>query len=164
MKNQSEFTKLFKYEIQNRAMSYAAMQVMVRKNITPGILKWFEAYLEFEILNQNRYSPVAAKYHIDVKPEFSTKLTVSLLRLAYYIVPQKTIWNYALKETAAYVAQLERLRDIAPEEDTVFFDYVVAQEKLQVETITLRLEDDLHGATDVFKCFVSRHQSASDTQ
>ena len=161
MSKQNEFIDLFDYEIQNRAMAFGAMQTMVAKrNLAPEVLSWYQAYLALEHLTQARYAPVAAKYGIATAAKTQATLTILAARIAYYLLPELTILKQALKQTVPYVDQLKRLRELAPEDDHAFFDFVVEQEELQVEALKLRLDHKPEQATKVFEDFVEAHQTS----
>ncbi|WP_372747210.1 hypothetical protein [Litorivivens sp.] len=159
MEHRAEFLKLFEYEVQNRLMAYNGNLGMVKRKLEPEVLRWYQSYLAFETLNQERYTPVAEKFGISTAPNFKTKMEVFVGALVLRILSELSVLRYMCKETEAYVADLERLRDIAPEEDREFFDYVVAQEVMQVETLKLRLEGNPQKATEVIDKFVAQYRS-----
>lgn len=159
MEHRAEFLKLFEFEVQNRLMAYNGNLGMVKRKLEPEVSQWYQSYLAFETLNQERYTPVAEKYGIGTKLNFKTKMEVLVGALMLRILPELSVLRYMHKETVAYVADLERLRDIAPEEDKEFFDYVVAQEVMQVETLKFRLDGEPAQATKVIDSFVAQHRS-----
>ena len=91
----------------------------------------------------------------------TTTFTILTAKPAYYVIPELTTLRYALKVTAPYVNKLRKLRDIAPEEDRDFFDFVVAQEVLQVDMLELRVAGKVQESADLLRDFISAHQETT---
>lgn len=154
---QSELIDLFDYEVQNRTMAYTVYQWLTeRKNMTPDVLTWYQACFALELLTRERYAAYVEKYGLNIEARFPTRLTIWAAKTAYYVIPELTTLKQALKQTIPYVDNLKRLREIAPE-DHEFFDFVVAQEELQVEMLTLRVGGQVTESTRVLNEFIEGH-------
>ena len=160
MATQQEIFSLFDYEVQNRAMAYSVYAWMSAKDLEADSKRWYRACLSLEEITRDRYAPYVAKYGIDPAPRLRTKMTVLAAKVGYQFIPELTILKQALEQTIPYVDELKRLREIA-EEDHEFFDFVVAQEELQVEMLKLRVDGKIEESAVVLETFVEQHSTGA---
>ncbi len=152
-----EFIRLFDYEIQNRAFARNGLEAAVRKNRGDKALPFNQAYLSLEMLNQERYRPMAQKYQLDMAPRWWTQMRTSLGEVASTLMPE-TSMTAIHKATLKYIPKLEQLARLAPADDKAFFDYVVAQEKAQADAMGLFLSGSPEQAATLLNTFVRNNR------
>jgi hypothetical protein len=95
-----------------------------------------KAYLALENLNQQRFAPVAKKYHLDMGLRLWTRTHTQVGLWVTALMPE-TAMKTIHKATVKYVDQLQNLEQLAPQKDKYFFAYVVVQEKAQADAVGL---------------------------
>jgi hypothetical protein len=153
-KNVSErFINLFDSEIQNRAFALASMEEFVSSGGDDPRLDFFKAYLGLEQLNQRRFAPVADKHQLSIEPRWWTRTRTQLGLWMSGLMPETSL-KIIHKATVNYVAQLQELESLSPEQDKAFFAYVVAQEQVQADAMGLLLSGDPEQGTALLAQFV----------
>jgi len=148
------FMKLFNYELQNRAFALMAMENSVVSRKGEADETFWQAYLALERLNQKKFAPYAEKYGTTMEATFYTKLRTSLGGFVGGLFPE-TAMKAMTKATIKYVAKLEELETLAPQEDKAFFRYVVLQEQAQADAMVLFTEQKIEQAAAVLAGFVA---------
>ena len=156
VKNNPRFIKLLTHEIQNRAFAFKSIRQYAKARAGKPDEKIWSAYFALEQLNQKKYQPVAEKFGISQEATFVTNTKTCLVGVFLSLFPQTAI-NGVKDATIDYLAQLEELETLASSEDSVFFRYVVLQEKVQAQAITLFTEGKADKATDVIEVFVAQY-------
>ncbi len=157
-KNVSEkFINLFDSEIQNRAFALASMKEFVSSGEANPSLDFFKAYLGLEQLNQRRFLPIADKHQLSIEPRWWTRTRTQLGLWMSGLMPETSL-SIIHKATIKYVAQLQELEELSPEQDKAFFAYVVAQEQVQADAMGLLLSGDAEQGTTLLTQFV--HENA----
>jgi len=149
-----EFIKLLDYEIQNRAFALETMKVAVEKNEGAEELPFLKAYLALELLNQQRFVPIAEHYQLDMAPRLWTRTRTQVGLLATALMP-KTSLKAIHAATLKYVAQLQKLERLSQPKDRAFFAYVVEQEEVQAAALGLVLEGKIELATAMLDSFIA---------
>ena len=150
----SEFIALLDYEIQNRAFALMTMEALASADYDNLTKSFFEAYLALEKLNQSRFAPYAIKYQLSIKPRWWTK-TRTQLGLWFNAFMPETYLSKIHQATINYVAKLEKLQQLSPAEDSDFFAYVVAQEKVQAQATGMVLAGDAQRGAKLLQDFVN---------
>lgn len=133
------FIKGFKHELANRAFALMAVRRMtVRLEGDPWHTFW-KTYWELEILNARRYEAAALTWGLDCAPGFRTRLKAWLVSSVPRCLMAALV-KFVLKETVAYAKWLGDLRTAGPSYASVFLDYMVEQENLQIELMRLALD------------------------
>ena len=70
--------------------------------------------------------------------------------------PEKALGGLA-DATSKYVGELERLRELSPQEDQAFFDYVIAQEQAQAHALAQARRGRFDLGAGIFRGFVEEH-------
>ncbi len=151
----SRFMALFSYEVQNRAFALLSVSGSeeTRKDEIDG--PFWAAYHRFEILNQHRYAAHADQYQIDMSPTTMTK-TKNCLAGFIGSLFFETGLGIMRDATIPYIEKLKELKDLAKAEDKDFFNYVVMQEEIQAETLTLLIDNKHEEAVGVFNEFIKQ--------
>ena len=152
-----QFIKLLTYEIQNRAFALGSVSGSVKTRAGKPDEKVWIAYLSLEQLNRKKYQHVAEKHSISQSATFFTDIKTRLGGVFGSLFP-KTAVNIIKHATIAYVEKLEELEKLAVTEDKAFFRYVVLQEKVQAQALTLLSEGNTEQAAAVMEAFVAQYE------
>lgn len=152
-----KFIKLFKAEVQNRAFALFSTRMMLKRAKEPGDVLWYTTWLEWEEFQKRKYEPMATKYGLDQEPGFGAKLESYMGIFGARFLSENAVMKYVLKETIKYVGQLEELAALAPEGEKPFFDYVVDQERVQVDALPLRIDGKNEEGADLLRAFMAKH-------
>jgi len=154
-----KFLKLFEAEIQNRAFALYATKIMVKRVKKPDDVVWYSTWLDWEEFHKKNFAPVAKKYGLNQEPGFGAKLQARIGDVAARLISETSVMKYMLKETAKYCDQLQELADIAPEEDKDFFNYVVDQERLQVDVLPFRIDGKSQEGADMLRAYMDKYNA-----
>ncbi|MEL6244148.1 MAG: hypothetical protein AAFQ04_13075 [Pseudomonadota bacterium] len=152
-----KFVKLFKAEVQNRAFAMFSAQLMLKRVKAPDDVLWYNAWLEWEEFQKRKYAPMAAKYGLDQEPGFGAKLESYMGLYGARFLSENAVMKYVLKETIKYVGKLEELASLAPEDEKPFFDYVVDQERVQVDALPFRIDGKSQEGANLLRAFMAQH-------
>lgn len=157
--SREQFLQLFDYEIQNRAYALNTISGQLEIIETAELKRFYNAYLALEHLNQQLYSPIAKKYHLEMPPRWWTRTRTQLgVWLAAMRSDISTLKFYH-KIASNYLEQLQTLENLAPEESSEFFAYVLAQEQVQADSLGLVVEGQVLAAAELLDNFVASHKS-----
>ena len=150
--DQSLYLKLLKYEYDNRTFAYLGMEkaAHVLKDEPAGV--FYQAYYDLEVVNQQIYTRSAIALNFDYKPSWFTKFRGHAGGLAAHFItfsPESLI-----KIIVPYIPKLEQLRDLADPRYQSFFDYIVAQEKAQLEASQIAKAEGWEQGAKVLRAFV----------
>ena len=158
--SREQFLQLFDYEIQNRAYALNTISGQLEIVETAELKRFYNAYLALEHLNQQLYSPIAKMYQLEMSPRWWTRTRTQLgLWLAAMRSDISTLKFYH-KIASSYLEQLQTLENLAPEESREFFAYVLAQEKVQADSLGLVVEGQVLAAAELLDDFVASHKSS----
>lgn len=136
-----EFLKGFKFEVDNRIFALRAIaRIANRTRGTPEGVFW-DCYLRLEHHSELYYIKMARKWGIDPTPKI-------LVRLKSFVIGNtpKILLNsllaYVHPKTIFYLSKLKKVRDIGPDLECDFLNYMVAQEVTQIEMMRLALVGD----------------------
>ncbi len=154
----SRFIELFSYEVQNRA--FALLSVSGAEETRKGEIdgEFWAAYHRLEALNQQKYTALANQYQIDMSPTTMTEIKNCLAAPIGRLFPETGI-GIMRDATIVYIDKLEELKSLADSEDKKFFNYVVMQEQIQAQTLTLFIDKKHEEAVKVFDDFINQYKS-----
>ncbi|MEO1639495.1 MAG: hypothetical protein AAFU41_09655 [Pseudomonadota bacterium] len=153
------FLKLFDMEIQNRASAHKGVETL-SKSATNDIDKAvFADWLAFEAFLQRAYAPTAKKYGLPQTIRWQALLQARLAGVALAILPDRYFTKFVLDGTKKHLEKMEQLYALAPKEDERFFDFVVRQEAVQVDSLKLRLDGKKREAAQLLVNFVAQNES-----
>jgi hypothetical protein len=136
--NNDMFEKIFQYELNNRAFAFISATQFAEKKAGTEEADFWAAYVELENINRPLYTAMAKKYGLEVN-SLLVKMKVWGTNLAFKLFSEKMLKIMA-DATADYVDKLKPLPDLAREEDKVFFEYVIAQERAQAVALAHALD------------------------
>jgi len=154
----SRFMALFSYEVQNRAFALLSVSdaEATRKGEING--EFWAAYHRLEALNQQMYTAHANQYQIDMSPTSMTEIKNCLAGSIGNLFPETGI-SIMRDATIDYIEKLKELESLADPEDKAFFNYVVMQEEIQAQTLSLYIDKKYEEAVKVFDDFINQQQS-----
>lgn len=155
----AKFLKLFDAEIQNRAFALYATEIMIKRVKKTDDVLWYSTWLQWEKFHKRNFAPMAKKYGLSQEPAFASKLQARIGDFAARLLSETAVMKYVLKETEKYCSQLQELADIAPEEDKEFFEYVVEQERLQVEVLPFRIDGNSKKGADMLLDYMDTYDA-----
>lgn len=154
--DQTRFLALLEYEVNNRMMALIAMERLRVKNQAKPDGKFWHAYYELELLNQRMFEPAIKKYGFKLEKTFKQK-SLAKIWAAFSALMPKTALNSISESTNKYVADLEEMARLAPD-DQPFYDYVVEQEKVQAQGMMLLREEKYQQAVEVMQSFIDGYR------
>ncbi|MEO1221972.1 MAG: hypothetical protein AAFY42_11555 [Pseudomonadota bacterium] len=152
------FLSLFDLEVQNRAFAYMGVEALGKRAVSDLDKAIFADWLAFEAFLQRAYAPMAKKYGVSQELRWQARLQARLATLGAAILPDRFLTKITLNGTEKHLEKMHDLYKAAPDEDKEFFDFVVRQEQVQVDSLKLRLEGKKRDAARLLADFTSRHQ------
>ena len=151
---EKKFMELFDMELQNRAFALKACINASENSTAEGDKVFFGAWLEFEQFLQEKYAPFAEKYGLSQEPRTIAKIQAGLGEMALNILPDSLMRKEMRDQTIAYLEKLKELQKVAPPEDAAFFDFVVKQEKLQIDALQFWVDERYDEAAQLLRNFI----------
>lgn len=99
---------------------------------------------------------MAESFGLSLEASLFTKIKIGFVSVFGDLFAESVI-NVFKKATIAYVTKLEKLEEIAGNKN--FFRYVVLQEKLQAQALTLLGEDKYQQAVFILNDFVAKYDT-----
>ena len=134
------FMDLFDMEIQNRAFALLSAERGLENTSSEGDKIFLGAWRDWEQFLKVQYAPYATKYGLSQEPRKQAKMQASLGLFATGVLSEQSVMEFMLDETIEYVKKLEELEQVSPAEDRAFFEFVVRQERVQVDSLRIRVE------------------------
>ena len=153
------FLKLFDMEIQNRAFAYVSVEALGKRADNDVDKAVFADRLAFEVFLRRAYAPMAEKYGLTQTIRLPALLQARLAGFAWAVLPDRMFTKIVLDGTKKHLEKMRDLSSLAPDQDERFFDFVVRQEQVQVDSLKLRLEGKKRRAALILADFASEHQS-----
>lgn len=153
------FIKGLKYELGNRAFALRVMERMSSRLHGDPRLPFWRAYADLERLNLPHYQAAASYWGLDPSADTWNQLRAwavgntpkpLLGRLLSYVYPK----------TLEYLEVLKELQRIGPKEASLFLDYMVRQEEVQLEMMRRALKGDYEASTRLFSDFAMDYRQA----
>ena len=150
--------KLFDMEIQNRAFAYMSVEALGKRAANDVDKAVFADWLAFEVFLRRAYAPMAEKYGLTQTIRLQALLQARLARLAWVVLPERMFTKIVLDATKKHLEKMHDLSRLAPDQDEQFFDFVVRQEQVQVDSLKLRLDGKKREAAQLLADFTSKYQ------
>ena len=146
-------------EIQNRAFAYVSVEALGKRADNDVDKAVFADWLAFEVFLRRAYAPMAEKYGLTQTIRLPALLQARLAGFAWAVLPDRMFTKIVLDGTKKHLEKMRDLSSLAPDQDQRFFDFVVRQEQVQVDSLKLRLEGKKREAAQLLADFASEHQS-----
>lgn len=132
------FLKGLRHELANRAFARLAIGRMAQRfaGQAPGL--FWGAYLELEVFNEPRYAAAARCWGLSTEAGLLTRLK-ALVVSSVPTALHRSLLRLVHHETLKYFAWLQGLRGQGPADAQGFLDYMVAQERVQLEMMQMAL-------------------------
>ena len=156
-KDNPHFIDLLEYEIQNRAFALKSVGNFVENRTDQPDYKVWQAYLKLEQLNQKKYQAASDKFNIPLEATVFTKVKVHLGSLGAALCPDSLL-GIMKDATIVYVDKLKELEALSANEDKVFFNYVVLQEKVQEQALIYLVDGEIEQAAAAIENFVVQYE------
>lgn len=148
------FTKLLQYELNNREFAYLIYLDFAEKSKGTEYADFWKAYLSMEQISRPKYQAAAKRYNLKLNMR-TVNFNVWTSNIAYTL-SLDTYISVMTNATIKYVPKMEKLYELAPEDDKDFFQYVVDQEKTQAQALSFLSEGKIAHATKVIQEFVNQ--------
>lgn len=152
------FSDTLEKELTNRATARQAIGAITGQRLEPSARLFWESYARLETLNLRRYTPVAAALQLETSA-LSAWLKGRSAALYYRLAPERMLKTMA-KATSSYHQALEATATKVPAGYRPFYQYVLNQERAQVEAFALAAAGDYTSASEHLDTFVAAHQPA----
>ncbi len=160
-RNPDVFADAIQYEYKNVLMTHLMMKDLAESASGP-VQKFWQAYYDLEAFNLTMYVPLAPQFAVNPEPTAFTRFRAWVSALAGRLFTGLTIRSINSLANG-YIVELRRLRQAAPPKYDLFFDYVVAQEQLQIEFLPDGMNGDYDAAYDKVQQFLSAYSATAAT-
>jgi hypothetical protein len=155
--DENAFVALMQKEITNRATARYAIGAILGRDQPQAAVQFWSSYQALEALNEEVYAAPAAQ--LGVEPNrFSAWLKGQSAALYYWLAPKRMITTMA-QATGEYYQELRADAAQVPARHEDFYQYVLRQEKVQVEAFTLADKDDYATASERLAAFVEAQRN-----
>ncbi|MFF7065637.1 hypothetical protein [Pseudomonas sp. NPDC008258] len=150
------FCETLQKELTNRATARQAIEAITAQSLDPGARLFWESYARLEALNLRWYTSVAAE--LELEPgSLSAWLKGRSAALYYRIAPEHMLKTMA-KATSSYYQELEAKTAKVAADHRDFYQYVLDQERAQVEAFALAAAGNYRSASEHLNAFVAARQ------
>lgn len=156
--NNSAYTNALDKELANRAVARQVVPQLAERHSGSAQGEFWQAYAELEAMQQARYAEQAKRQGLANEHSGGFKAYASL---AFANVFNASFIKMLAGATQDYLQELEALPAQNNADDQAFWEYVIAQERAQVNALALAAEEDFNGAAAVLKAF-SQEQLRSE--
>ena len=150
--NQHEiyFTHL-EYEYGNRARTYIGMEVAARASRDSYRGPFFQAYYEMETLNREIYGHMKEELDVDYQVNWFVGIGVKAIG---YLGWRFLDAQWFVDMVVPYLPKLEEMRALSDPQHRLFFDYVVAQEEVQLAASQAVVDGTWQDGADLIQAFL----------
>ncbi|WP_161867703.1 hypothetical protein [Pseudomonas yangonensis] len=145
-------------ELANRAVARQVVPQLAERHSGSDQGRFWSAYAKLEALQQPRYAKQAERHGLANNHSGGFKAHASLLFAKLF---NGAFIKMLAGATDEYLQELEALPAQTNADDQAFWDYVIAQERAQVEALALAAQKNFNAATRVLQAF-SRERLGSE--
>lgn len=149
------FSEILQKELTNRATAREAIEAITAPRLKPDARLFWETYAQLEVLNLHWYTPVA----VDLQPEpatLSAWLKGRSAALYYCVAPERMLKRMA-KAISSYYEELQATTPKVAVSQRTFYQYVLDQERAQVQAFAMAAAGDYHSASKHLNAFLTDH-------
>ncbi|MGI9285049.1 MAG: hypothetical protein ACR2P1_06645 [Pseudomonadales bacterium] len=140
-----------KYEYGNRARTFIGMGVAAEASKYSERGSFFQAYYELEKLNQKIYGHTKEELGVDYQVNWIVRTG---LKMVAYIGWRLLNPQWFVDIVIPYLPKLEEMQSLSDPKHHLFFDYVVAQEEVQLTASQAVVDGDWQDGADVILAFL----------
>lgn len=137
-------------ELANRAVALKVVPQLAERHSGTAQGEFWQAYAELEATQQARYADEAKRQGLPNEHSGGFKASASL---AFEKLFNAAFINMLADATQGYLKELEALPTQSNADDQAFWDYVIAQERAQVNALALAADQDFNRAASALKAF-----------
>ena len=150
--NQNEiYFNHLEYEYGNRARTYIGMEVAARASRDSDRGPFFQAYYEMEVLNQEIYGHMKEELDVDYQVNWFVGMG---LKAIGYLGWRFLDAQWFVDIVIPYLPKLEEMRSLSDPQYRLFFDYVVAQEEVQLAASQAVVDGSWQDGADLIQAFL----------
>ena len=144
--------EIFQYEINNRAFARKTIPYIAEMMKGSEEEGFWIAFSRLEKLSEPLYADMANKHGLEINT-LKVNIKTWTLNFAMRIAPGKAM-KLRSDATLKYVEKLKLLPGLSNPDERAFFEYVLAQEQIQLKGVQLRNQGKYDDAADVINSFV----------
>lgn len=150
------FAKGFRYELANREFALRVVTRMADRASEVEERSFWTAYSELERFNAIHYRAAAQLWGFDIEAGYLTKLKAWAVG-GLLILMHGPMFKFVYDETVKYVEVLKNLRNIGPADASLFLNYVVEQEELQVKIMQMAFLERYSEVSEIVDAFFLKY-------
>ena len=150
---QARYMELLEYEYGNRVFAHRSTHKAASMREGTELGAFYAAYHEMEIINQEIYTAMLPRLGVEIEPRWFDRARGWLGGFAGGIISSGP--QFLIDMVVPYLKKLEELRELSDPKHRAFFDYVLAQEQIQLSAAQAAKENGWQAGADVFTRFVA---------
>lgn len=150
------FVKGFQYELANREFALRVVMRMADRAVGAEEQSFWSAYSELERFNALHYRAAAQVWGFDMEPGYLTRLKAWAVGWMLFFSRGPTMRRVYF-ETVKYVEVLRHLRNIGPADASLFLNYVVEQEELQIKIMRMAFTERFAEVSEIVDAFFLKY-------
>jgi hypothetical protein len=139
------------YEYGNRARTYIGMEVAAKASRDSDRGPFFQAYYEMEVLNREIYGHMKEELDVDYQVNWFVGMG---LKATGYLGWRFLDAQWFVDIVIPYLPKLEEMRSLSDPQHRLFFDYVVAQEEVQLAASQAVVDGNWQDGADLIQAFL----------
>ena len=139
------------YEYGNRARTYIGMEVAAKASSDSDRGPFFQAYYEMETLNQEIYGHMKGELDVDYQVNWFVGMGVEAIA---YLGWRFLDAQWFVDMVVPYLPKLEEMRSLSDPQHRLFFDYVIAQEEVQLAASQAVVDGSWRDGADLIQAFL----------
>ena len=150
--NQQEiYFNHLEYEYGNRARTYIGMEVAAKASSDSDRGPFFQAYYEMETLNREIYGHMKGELDVDYQVNWFVGMGVKAIG---YLGWRFLNAQWFVDMVVPYLPKLEEMRSLSDPQHRLFFDYVIAQEEVQLAASQAVVDGTWQDGADLIQDFL----------
>ena len=144
------------YEYGNRARTYIGMKAAAKASRDSERAPFFQAYYEMEVLNQQIYGHMKEELGVDYQVNWFIDMC---LKAIGYLGWRFLDAQWFVDIVIPYLPKLEEMRSLSDPQHRQFFDYVIAQEEVQLAASQAVVDGTWQDGADLIQGFLPQAQT-----
>lgn len=156
-KQQNEiYLQHLKYEYGNRGRTFIGMSKAAKYAAGSDLENFFQAYYEMEIINQKILNHMKDELEVDYEANWFVRCGLNVMTYLgwRFVSPQQLI-----DIIIPYIPKLEEMGSLSNPEHKLFFAYIVAQEKTQLDASRAAQQEGWDSGAKVFRDFLPQAEA-----
>jgi len=150
------FVKGFRYELANREFALRVVMRMADRATGAEKQSFWTTYSELERFNALHYRAAAQLWGFDIKPGYRIRLKARAVGWLLVFL-RGAAMERAYFEIVKYAEFLRQLRTIGPGDASLFLNYMVEQEELQIKIMRMAFTERFTEVGEVVDAFFLKY-------